>query len=200
MGLCNIHTISVYLCILTTSGFSHRLAEWVIWGKELLLGVLPWFTLGHPSVKEDFRNNGCCSEKLFTLLFKICWYQKYPLKVIHFGVLDRDLILELGDLELSLCAIISNYIPLANHLTPKSHFPPLHLPGGMHLPISQCCCAHQMDLFISLKNFKWNFTFMWLKIQKIRNVFPFTSTAQPLLFFPDYKFLICSSKRYFIHI
>ena len=31
---------------------------------------------------------------------------KYPLKVIHFGVLDRDLILELGDLELSSCAII----------------------------------------------------------------------------------------------
>lgn len=41
---------------------------------------------------------------------------KYPLKVIHFGVLDRDLILELGDLELSSCAIIQQLYPFGKSL------------------------------------------------------------------------------------
>lgn len=47
---------------------------------------------------------------------------KYPLKVIHFGVLDRDLILELGDLELSLCAIIQQLYPFGKSLNTQVSF------------------------------------------------------------------------------
>ena len=44
--------------------------------------------------------------KNYLLSFLKCVGTKYPLKVIHFGVLDRDLILELGNLELSSCTVI----------------------------------------------------------------------------------------------
>lgn len=74
---------------------------------------------------------------------------------------------------------------LANHLTPKSRFPLLHLPGGMHLPISQCCCARQMNLFTSLKFFFSEILpSCGSKFKRYEMYVSFTSTAQPLLFLP----------------
>lgn len=90
---------------------------------------------------------------------------------------------------------------LANHLTPKSRFPLLHLPGGMHLPISQCCCAHQMDLFISLKFFLVKFYLHVAQNSKdVKCMFPFTSTAQRLLFLPRLTSFLSVLPETFIHI
>lgn len=90
---------------------------------------------------------------------------------------------------------------LANHLTPKSCFPLLHLPGGMHLPISQCCCARQMNLFISLKFFLVKFYLHVAQNSKdMKCMFLLLVQPNHSFFFPDLPVSYLFFQRSFIHI